>query len=258
MPQYGTPTRFNSGLSTVKPGWFMASYPRPSPINLQFQEEDFFDYDAGSWLVTAATGSVTIQPGAGGHVLLATTAANNDIVGLQNQAAVWAVQNGGGMWFSTNVNVNDATAAQFQFGFADTFVALTPTQGIYFDKPNGATLLNLVIKGAGGTTTLPIGNIVAATQYSFGFFYDGKGSPSIYVASTINQAAPVTYSQPYYAGGVIVAAASNDAINNPNAQPFSQPSVNLVMGIAVKAGAVAIKNVLVDYLIGGCEIPTRV
>lgn len=257
MSQYGTPTRFFSGLSTAKAPSIFNLYPRLNPVQLQFEEEDFIHYNAADWALTAATGSAVLQAGAGGKLLLSTTAAANDLVALQNQAAVWAVQNGGLMLFDANVQFSDVATEVYQFGYADTFATLAPTQGIYFEKPTGSAIINGVIKGPGGTTTVPIGTVAAGTPYSFGFVYDGRGSPTITFYSTIGLPAPYAYSNPYWQGGYGVAAASNDTINYPNGPTFSQPTSNLVMGVAVKATAVAIRTLLVDYLVGGCEIPTR-
>jgi hypothetical protein len=110
----------------------------------------------------------------------------------------------------------------------DTLVALAPTNGVYFDKPLAGTVINFVMRKAGVSTTIPIfSTLVAATNVSMGFYYDGRGTPTISAFCSASLTAPAAFgtaNRPF-PGGVQTATASADPAN-PN-QLTNLPTVNL-------------------------------
>lgn len=262
IPSQSPPQRSPAGISTVPVGFLMADYPRPSPMNIHEVFTDFDRFAATDWTQTlTGAGTIALTNGNGGQLLLTTAATGADIAALQTSVLDYNVIPGARIWFSVNFQLSDANLSQFQAGLANTFAALAPTDGIFFNKPSGGTVINLVLSKGGVQTTIPLAiggvpvNLVAATVYTLGFVYDGKPTPSLYAFFSVGMATPLAFSQPYYPGSAqILATASADPAAAFPLTNLPLPATGLVAGFALKAGAAAAKTATVDYFLATNEV----
>ena len=256
FPTASPPQRSPAGLSTSAPGFLFGDYPGPTPFRMHERFEDFDHFLATDWTVTTTNaGTAALANGNGGNLLLTTAATGADLEAVQTPVLDFNVISGARMWYAINFATNDATATLIQAGFANTFAALAPTDGIYFEKPAAATVLNLVINKGGVKTTLLVGNIANADPRTFGFYLDGKPTPSLYVFSTLGLLTPLAFAQPYFVGGAqAVVSASSDPANPNQLTNLPLPATGLVAGFAIKASAAAAKTLTVDYFYAGNEI----
>jgi hypothetical protein len=168
---------------------------------------------------------------------------------------------GARIWHAINFQLADASACQFMSGIANNFATLTPIDGIFFNKPAGGTVINLVLSRAGTQTVIPLTaggvpvNLANNTPYSLGFYYDGKSTPTLDGYLSVGQATPVAFSQPYYPGGnQTLATASADPAAAFSLANLPLPATNLTCGFALKAGAAAPKVATIDYFLAANEV----
>jgi hypothetical protein len=261
FPTSNTPQRSTAGISTVPPGFLMADYPQPSPLSLHQVFGDFDKFAATDWATSAPGGSIAITGGNGGQLLVTTGATGTDLAAVQTQGLNFNVIPGCRIWHAFNFQVNDATACQIMCGLANNFLTLTPIDGIYFNKPAGGTVINLVLNRSGTSTVIPLTiggvpvNLANNTAYSLGFYYDGKSTPTLDGYMSIGQATPVAFSQPYYPGGnQTLATASADPAAAFPLTNLPLPATGLTCGFAIKAAAAAAKVMTVDYFLAANEI----
>lgn len=257
FPTGSPPQRSQAGISTSPPGYMFGDYPGPTPFRIHEVFSDFDRYLASDWTVTTTNaGTSALAAGNGGFLLQTTAATGTDLQSNQTPIADFAVVPGARMWFSMNINLNDASAQLFQAGFANSFAALAPTDGIYFSKAAASTTLNLILAKSSTVTTLAVGTLAAATAYTIGFYYDGKPTPNLYVYFTGGYTTgPTAFSQPYYTGGSqVTVSASADGLNPNPLTNLPLAATNLVAGFAIKASAAAAKTNTIDYFYAGNEI----
>lgn len=247
------PVRYPSGVATSPPKFLYGNFPAPTPPRVAQYFNDFSTYAAGDWTVTASTGTTALTSGAGGKIIQSTAASNNDVQANEQVTTSWQFIAGAQLWFNINVALSDATSSLFLAGLANTFATMAPTDGVYFSKAAASTTLNLIVRKASTSTTIAVGTMANATAYSLGFYYDGKESPTLYVYSSIGLPANNAFGQPYYPGGVVVAAAGAESANVLT----NLPTAALTLGFGVKAGAVAIKTSTVDYVLAAQEVVAR-
>ena len=146
--------------------------------------EDFFKYTAGDWTITtteAGAGSATEALGAGPHGQLVITndAADNDADFFQSTTEFAKFVVGKKLQFGARFKVSDATDSDVVFGLQITDTTpLAVTDGIYFRKDDGDTLLDCVVikdstastlTGILGTSTV----LADDTWIDVEFYYDG-------------------------------------------------------------------------------------
>jgi hypothetical protein len=146
--------------------------------------EDFFKYAAGDWTITtteAGTGSATEALGAGPHGQLVVTnaAGDNDLDFFQSTTEFAKFVVGKKLQFGARFKVSDATESEIVFGLQITDTTpLAVSDGIYFRKDDGDTLLDCVVvkdstastlEGILGTSTV----LADDTWIDVEFYYDG-------------------------------------------------------------------------------------
>lgn len=148
--------------------------------------DDFIRYNAADWVITkveAGAGSfVASQADVGGGVLLLTNdAADDDSANYQSVAEAFTWVSGKKLGFEARFKVSDATQSDVVIGLhiRDTSpIASAPSDGIYFRKDDGDTLLDFVVSKASTASTLLgiLGSTVLAndTWTTVGFYYDGS------------------------------------------------------------------------------------
>jgi hypothetical protein len=256
FPTGQVPQRSPAGLSTSAPGFLFDDYPNGTPFRVHEVGSDFDNFLATDWTQTlSAGGTVALAPGNGGQLLLTTAATGADTAALQTPALDFNVIGGARMWYALNFQTNDAVASVIYAGFANTFAGFAPTSGLYFEKASGANQLNFVINNGGVKTTMTVGFLANNDPRTFGFYLDGKPTPTLQVFSTLLQPTPLAFAQPYFTGGAgSPVSASADGANPNTLANLPLPATGLVAGFGIKAAAAAAKTMTVDYFYAGNEI----
>jgi hypothetical protein len=256
FPTGQVPQRSPAGLSTSAPGFLFDDYPNGTPFRVHEVGSDFDSFLATDWTQTlSAGGTVALAPGNGGQLLLTTAATGADTAALQTPVLDFNVIGGARMWYALNFQTNDAVASIIYAGFANTFAGFAPTSGLYFEKASGANQLNFVINNGGVKTTLTVGFLANNDPRTFGFYLDGKPTPTLQVFSTLLQPTPLAFAQPYFTGGAgSPVSASADGANPNSLANLPAPGTGLVAGFGIKAAAAAAKTMTVDYFYAGNEI----
>jgi hypothetical protein len=248
-----SPTRFPAGVSTQAIGSTLGQYPLPDPTDLSVDFEDFFQYVAGDWTVTNTSSYQTIGLVTGNGGIISTTGGASSVTG--NIGAIQANPLNFNIatntitatapptqvaWFYTAFKATTAINDQLQVGVASSIAALTPTDGIYFNKAAGSTAITFVVrKGSAslaatayssGTTT--VATLVNATFIKLGWYYDGKGNIDVFVNDAKVCSVDVGAST-----GTMVATFPN--------------ATNLGMGFGCKAAATAptTADMIVDFML---------
>ncbi len=178
-----SPVRLTAGVSTAVKGSPLFNYPCPDPFKVFTYANDFDNYVAGDWTVTAVGASTAaITDAANGRLLLTTAGAENDGVQLQKVGEAFLPVAGKKMWFEVKFKVSDATQSDFLFGVAVTDTAAIAasgdgvTDGIFFQKDDASTSVTLYCQKdttTGQTSAASIATVVADTDLRLGFEYDG-------------------------------------------------------------------------------------
>lgn len=196
------PTRFPGGLSTARVGSNLGMYPEPDPTKVYTDFSDFGHYTAADWTVTNTTTHQTIGLVAGACGLISTVGGASSIANdigaiianpLDFNIPVNAVSSTypptTKAWFYGTMRATTALNDQLQLGLTSANAALTPTDGLYFNKAaaTGAITFNVRKSGASlaasaystGTTT--VATLANATTVELGWYYDGGGTVFVYV-----------------------------------------------------------------------------
>lgn len=196
------PTRFKNGVTTAPAGTNLGMFPLPDPTEACVDFSDFNQYVAGDWTVTNTTSHQTIGLVAGAGGLVSTVGGASSVTSdigaiIKNPLNVNLPANAGGatipptaqMWFYTAFKATTAINDQLQIGVTAANAALTPTDGIYFNKAAGSTSITFVVrKGSAslaataystGTTT--VATLANATFIELGFYYRGDGYIDVFV-----------------------------------------------------------------------------
>jgi hypothetical protein len=264
MPVVFAPAvRETSGVSTSAPGYLFNNYPYRTPARLNEYYNDFNTYAAGDWTVTTGgTGANALIDANGGQLTLTTDAATNDIQGIELTKKTFAFTTGSQVWFGCNLKIANATQSAIMFGLGNTFAALTPTDGVYFSKANASAVMGAVIRASSTSTAVTLNTsmstVVAATFYSFGFWYNGVDTLKFYstIGASANGANTPGNGSGYYSGGNQIAAAAGTgytyALTN-----LPATSTNLTAGIAIKAGTTVAQVATIDWFLASEEIVGR-
>ncbi len=180
-------THFTSGVTNVVANGDGGRLKSPDPIKYHVYHEDFDKYTASDWVITtteAGGGDATeaLGDGDGGLLVITNDAADNDSDELQ-----WAGGSGGviesfkyeaakGLYFKTRFKVSDATQSDFAIGLiiTDTTIIDGVTDGIFFEKDDGSTSVNLIIKKDSTETSVSCGTASDDTFMTLAFYYDPK------------------------------------------------------------------------------------
>jgi hypothetical protein len=246
-----SPTRFPAGVSTQSVGSTLGQYPSPDPSDVAQDFHEFDQYVAADWTVTntASHATIGLTAGAGGLMSIAGGASSvtADIGAILSNplnfnipvnAVSSAYPPTTRAWCYGAFKVTTAINDQIQFGATSSNAALTPTDGIYFNKAAGSTAITFVVRKSSaslaatsystGTTT--VATLVNATFIKLGWFYDGAGTINVFVDDNMVCAVDVGFKS-----GAVVAT-------------FPQ-AVNLGQGFGLKSAATAptTSDMIVDF-----------
>lgn len=193
-----SPSRLKNGVSVYGVGQPLSEFPVPDDNYICQYQNDFLQYAAGDFTVTADGGSTAVTQGTtypgGTLVLTAATSGTKAIttVGMPFRfKAGTSTVAGESTWFKARIYFNTTvTNPDIAIGLATGGVATfnAATDGVYFTKATGAPVAgtstgwNLVMKAAAGTTqtiALPAIPTISVAQ-DLAYFFDGADN-TLYV-----------------------------------------------------------------------------
>lgn len=222
-------TRFPDGLTNAVMDGPFAGLITTDPTLFHTYFNDFDVYTAGDWVVTVVgtTPTAALTAGDGGLLLLTVSAADNDMILLQKTPAGFAMNAAKRAWFSARFKVSDATQSDLQFGIVivDT-TPLDATDGIYFQKDDGAATLDVYVRKnatTGSNKKSAVATLVSDTYVTLQWYYDGAGR--------------------------VFYGTNNTLIGSMDASSTYLPdATNLTVSFMVQNGEAVAKNMTVDYV----------
>lgn len=245
----GNPTRFLNGVTNNRINSPTGNLPVPDHNNLVIYQNDFFQYAAGDWTVVAGgagSGTALSTSILGGALALTwgTSGTQSNVMtgGAFSFSPATSSASGLQFWFEAGLVLPaDTSAPNYVVGVIKGTIAST-TDGVYFTKAAAGTAWQIVIKAAAASTTtvtLPSPAVaVNSARTSIGFYYDGRGNPTLYV---------------YYGGVCVGTFGANGNLGTLVNLPLSTIQLNPAFAIGTAAGPLN-----VDYLTCACEIAGRV
>jgi len=261
MPNTGTPTRFEKGISTDAAYGPLAKFGQPHPFAYHYFEDDF-DLSPGvsGYYTATKTGNGTIAgaAGDGGRALFTTnssTPASGDVCSIQLPVAGFKMVLGYRAWFMTRLQLADVTNPAILVGLIQTTTTpFTVTDGIYITKASGST--NLVANHAVGSSITGTATVPAAanplannTDIDLAFHLNRAGEVEVFVGSNL------IFVPQSGTGAVNSAGVSVLPVDGPVAR-FSIPTLttaNLNLTVAVQSGTATSKTMNADFVMAAKE-----
>lgn len=228
------PTRYPKGVNNQASGTPFGDLPVLNRLALHLLDDDFDNYAATQWTVTATTGTTALQAGNGGQVIQSTAATLNDIQANVKLPAAFQIAAGQGAWFAWRGNLANALDNTLQVGLQTGGTFLAPTDGVFFTKAAASASVNLVIRAASVSVTIPMPVFAFANgvNTTLAWYYDGAKLTAW--VGTLGQ----------YTSTVSVTAFTT----LPTAAVLS-PAFGL------SAGSAAVRTLTTDYLVAASELP---
>jgi hypothetical protein len=253
LPTSPPPTRLTAGATTDFPYGPLADSGMGNPF---FYHNFFDDFDQA--LATGVTGLYTVSngggagtaahtPGDGGLALFSTGAAAASFVSAQLPAASFQIPQGASagkkFFYLTRLQLSDITASAIIAGMINTtatpFAAIT--DGVWFSKAIGSTILNINTSVASALVTTPLPaasyTLVNATFIDLGFYIDRNGNLNVFTSPNM-----VGYVPQSGTGLTLPVRGKVQSILAP-----ALPSVLTTPTLAVNETATANKTLTVDF-----------
>ena len=180
-----------SGVTNVAESTTLGKYIAPDPTAAYTWFDDFFNYTAGDWVITTvgAANANIITNAAGGILQITLDAADNDHEYFQWSGTTsstvqeqFLFVTGKRSWGKFRAKINEVLQSDFIMGLyvTDTDPITAIVDGCYFRKDDGSATLSLVQTLNSTSTTTTAGTMVADTYCTFGYYYDGAETMSVY------------------------------------------------------------------------------
>jgi hypothetical protein len=245
---YAKPVRFTKGITNQPSFSPLGDFPIPSPLAAHIYINDFDDYTAGDWTVTATTGTTAKTAFNGGAVIQTTAATLNDIQSNVKNPASFTPVAGQGVWFMWRGQLSNAAGCTLQVGLQTGGTFLAPTDGIYFTKAAAATSVSLVIRASSVSTTvaIPTFAFADATNAMLAFYYDGN-KVTAWASTSASTGVPVTNPGTANSPSVYTATTGTQTLTN-------FPTANLSVGFGLSASSATVRTMTTDYILAANEI----
>lgn len=228
-----SPTRFPAGISTNTPIQTLAQFGMPDPTKYHTAFYDFNVYTAGDWIVTAVgSGSQALTAGDGGLLLNTNAAGATDSNFFQSLVGSFLPTAGKKLFFKSRFKVSDVTLSAIVMGLQviDT-TPLTVLDGIFFQKPTAAALIDLYVKKdstTGQNKSASAATMVAADIFTtWGFAYNGSDAVIFYI--------------------------DDIAIARLDASSTYLPDAVLALSFGIQNGEAVAKTMTLDYVFAAME-----
>lgn len=240
-------TPFPNGVTNAKLEGTLASAGFPDPTYANVDVDDFNRFLASDWTITkVGTGTAALAAGAGGDLLLTTTAGATDSVLFQRAVATQTLAAGKQAFFKISFQLSDATNCAVVVGLINTTTTpLAPTDGVYLYKATGQTawVLTSMVGSVATTAALPASLVSANnTQLELGIVVDWLGNVLAYFN-------PLTGTQVIL--NAITATQARGRVAQINQPTLTAAGLNLSFGLT--NGAAAAKTMTVDYVLAAVE-----
>ena len=257
MPASPVPVRTPAGATSDPPYGPLADSGFGNPF-FYHQFQDDFDFTLGATglytVSKGSTGTANHTAGDGGLLTLATAATNADYVSIQLPAASFQLPQATQkkLFFLVRLNLSDITNSAFIAGLMDTtatiFTGGSQTDGIWFTKASGGTVLNIVTASGSVLTT----TAVPTSAYSFannvnidlGFYMDRNNALNVFAGSQLVGYLPQSGTGAVNTAGVTVLPPLGRCLQIPS---FTVTAANLNPTLGIQAGAAAVKNLVADF-----------
>ena len=221
-------TRFPNGVTNVAENDLFCNLAMPDPTQFHTYFNDFDTYAAADWTVTetSATATQALADGDGGWLLVTNSDQDDSLCALQKVGESFLMEAGKQAFFKTRFKVSDATQSDLVIGLQVTDSSpLDATDGIYFEKADGSTSVNLICRKNASTGSNVESTVVTLADDTFvtlGWYYDGQGN--------------ITYS------------VNGTVTGSMNASSSYLPDTDLTVSFAIQNGAAAAKTMTVDLV----------
>jgi hypothetical protein len=259
------PVRYPSGVTTEQAFGPLANYGFRNPF---FYHEIEDDFDAlmskdGLWtLYNASTGAIANVAGDGGLVTLTTAATNGDTEALQTPFNVFTFTAGKKSFFLTRVQLSDVTASALYVGLVNQNAVPTIaniTDGLYFSKASGGTVLNLISVVGSVATTLAIPTaaytLANATNIDLGWYVDRNQNIYAFVGSQLVGWLPQSGTGGVNAqtGVSLIPIKGPVAAIQQSVTPLTLTTAGMAVTLGLQAGAAAVKTATFDFVMAAKE-----
>jgi len=221
-------TRFPNGVTNVAENDLFCDLASPDPTQFHTYFNDFDTYAAGDWTVTetSATATQALADGDGGWLLVTNSDQDNSLCALQKVGESFLMESGKKAFFKTRFKVSDATQSDLVMGLQVTDASpLDVSDGIYFEKADGSTSVNLICRKnatTGSNAESAVATLADDTFITLGWYYDGQGT--------------VTY------------AVNGTVTGSMDASSSYLPDTDLTVSFAIQNGEAAAKTMTVDFV----------
>lgn len=224
-------TRYANGIGTVPDNNILADFGMPDPTEWLIHFDDFYNYSASDWTITAVGLGTTAQADVdGGAVLVTTSAASGDSRYHQKNGRSFLMKPGKRAFFKARVALDNVLTSSMLVGLQlnDT----TPkdaTDGIYFFK-NSTNAIDILCRRDASSGSNSVSNIAQMVNNQFielSWYYNGEGLLF------------------YAVDGVVRGSMSASAAFLPDAL--------LSVSFGFETNTVAARNGTVDYLFAALE-----
>jgi hypothetical protein len=260
------PQRLPAGTTSDPPYGPWADNGNGNPFFYHQFADDFDNALGATGLYTiTTTGSVVHTPGDGGLALFSTTAVSASFAEIQLPAASVTLPQGAlagkKLFWIARLQLSDVTNSALIAGLIDTTV--TPfsaiTDGIWFSKASGGTVLNLNVASASTVKTFAVAtntySLVNSTNIDLAFYVDRYGDVQYSVGGQLVGWLPQsgtgasTPANSYPSLPVLCPTGRLFSGNRPGtvASGYTLSTANLNITLAVQAGAAAIKTMTADF-----------
>ena len=125
-------------------------------------------------LVNASTVALAANA-RGGHMVITTAGADNDGVNMQMVGESYSFVGQYPLYFGIKFQISEATQSDFLVGMAitDTDLVTAVTDGVYFRKVDGSTVVEFVLEKDSLETATACDVAAADTWVTYEFYYDG-------------------------------------------------------------------------------------
>lgn len=186
------PVRYPNGVSTTSNIDPLRNLVQPDPTKLVMFYDDFHTYTAAQWTVTETDAASTqaINAGAHGGILALThdvttaTAVNQ----MQLISETFRLNTAKQFWMKTRLSATAGTMANYGIlvglAITDTSAVAGVSDGIYFRKSTGASILEAVAEKDSAETSIQLAaapGLVTATFYELAMYYNGRDTLEAYL-----------------------------------------------------------------------------
>lgn len=229
------PTRFPNGVTNARINEIFGKMGQLDPTTHHTYFNDFDTYVVGDWTITtteAGGGDATeaLLDGDGGLLLITNDAADNDADFFQKVGESFLFTAGKKAFFKARFKVSDATQSDFVMGLQVTDTTpLSVTDGVYFQKDDGDTQLDIYCRKDATTGSTSATNIFTVTTAFMvvAFYYDGVDK--------------------------LFYAVNGDVLGHLDASSSFLPDTELTISFGIQNGEAVAKTMTIDYIFAAME-----